>query len=74
MFPLIQISRHIQNPTQYLWWTVLYRSLCKHNIFRSLVYWERQHIQNLKDIQNPVKHLRWRIYPEPYKTLAYSEL
>ena len=40
-------SKHIQNPTEYLIWSILLRILCNYSIFRCLIYSKHSLIQNV---------------------------
>ena len=55
----IQNPRHIQNTGKHLWRNILFKTLCNHDIFRTLVNSELWHILKSKHIQNPAEYLTW---------------
>ena len=65
-------------PVKYLWWKILFRTMCNSR------YLEPWHIQNSRHIQNAVKHLSWNIKKlvlpwhiqslSIFATLVYSEI
>ena len=58
---LIQNPKHIHSTVKHLLWNILFKTLCKPDIFRTLLYSQLWYILKPKHIQSPAKYLRWSI-------------
>ena len=52
----------------------LFRTLCNHSIFKTLVYSEPETDSKLWHIQKPLKHRRWSIFENSYRLQLFSQI
>ena len=76
----IQNPRHFHNTIKHLLWNILFKTLCKPDIFRTLAYSQLWYILKSKHIHSPTKYLRWSILLKTlcnysiFRRLLYSRL
>ena len=67
-------SRHIQDPIKYLWWKILFTTLCNPGIFRTVSYSESKAYSEYYQTSITKYFIQNLVSPDIFRTLLHSQV